>query len=178
VSNWDRGVRILDMTDAARPKEIGKFVDPGAEDLLTIHTTWPMPTLIGGKHYTITTPQCAYSPTKSCPLRVLDTSDPTRPTLVGKWSLPDDVKGASYTPENFAVDANGRILVPWMHGGTWLLDINRTGTPEKPAVLGYIFESRSDKLGGNAPDHRAAEIAGIYGFIADMWGGIDVVKLP
>jgi hypothetical protein len=179
VSNWDRGVRILDMTDPAHPRQVGEFVDPGPEQLLTIHTTWPMPVLLGGRHYTVTTPQCAYSPEKDCPLRVLDTTDPAQPRLVGKWLLPDDVKGDIYTPENFAVDARGRILVPWMHAGLWLLDVNATGTPEKPAVLGYYFEARQDKLGGNAPDDRAADFIGdAYAAVADLAGGIDVVKLP
>jgi hypothetical protein len=138
-----------------------------------VHTAWPMPTLIDGKHYTVFTPQCAYSPAKDCPLRIVDTTDPTHPALAGQWFLPERVHGASYTPENFAVDAKGRILVPWMHGGTWLLDINATGTPQAPATLGYFFEARDGALAANAPDHRAADFAEDIMFVADLSGGID-----
>lgn len=180
VAHWDRGVRIVDLTSPEQPKEIGKFVDLAPTDFLTIHTVKPHPTLIDGRHVTVATAQCAYTPASPCFVRILDTTDPTRPTQVGTWTLPEDVHGGSYTTEIFDL-SDGRLFVPWGHGGVWALDISTSERLADPAILGYYFVDAPATAGaGVVPFSNAVWIKDGHAIVADVRTGLHVldVKSP
>ncbi|HWH09306.1 MAG TPA: hypothetical protein VNX21_08905, partial [Candidatus Thermoplasmatota archaeon] len=178
VANWDRGLRIVDLTDPAAPVEVGRFTDASPSGMLTIHTAKPMPAPIGDRHYAIATSQCAYSPDKECHLRVVDVTDPAAPTLAATWTLPESPHGTLYTTEIFDVDAT-RVVVPWRHGGTWTLDLS---DPTRPRAVGWHFGQGAPREVATpglaaSPNANAVALRGDVAFVADIPTGIDVVRL-
>ncbi|MGB0652085.1 MAG: LVIVD repeat-containing protein [Thermoplasmatota archaeon] len=165
VAHWDAGVRIVDITDPAAPQEIGVHADPAPTDFLIIHTVKPHPGLLGGRHITVATSQCAYAPDSPCHLRILDTTDPANITQIATWELPDGTHGSGLTSEIFDL-RDGLAVVPWGGAGTWALDIT---DPTAPVAFGY------DRVPGFA---NAAALKGDVAFVADAQGGLDVLRLP
>lgn len=165
VAYWDRGVRLVDVSDPAMPVELGAMEDMAPADFLIIHTVKPHPTLIGGRHYTVATSQCAYAGESVCYLRVLDTTDPARPTQVATWTLPDEEHGPDITSEIFDV-SNGTVVVPWLSAGVWALDITQ---PQAPRHTGMALDM-------GAPN--AVVLRGDIAFVADIADGLRVLRLP
>lgn len=178
VAHWDYGVRLVDLSDPANPTELGSYAEPEPTTFLTTHTVKPHPTLIGGRHVTVATAQCAYTPDAPCYVRVLDTTDPAKPVQVGTWTLPEAVHGNAYTTEIFDL-ADGRVVVPWGHGGVWLLDLSCEGCLAEPQVEGYHFLGDAPRaLAGNFPFANAAQLHGSVAYIANVPSGIEVLRLP
>lgn len=165
VAYWDRGVRLVDVSDPAAPAEIGAMEDKAPADFFIIHTVKPHPTLIDGRHYTVATSQCAYAGDSVCYLRVIDTTDPTKPTQVATWTLPDEAHGSDITSEIFDL-ANGTIVVPWLSEGVWALDL---ATPTAPRHSGMQLEV-------GAPN--AVVMRGDVAFVADIADGLRVLRIP
>lgn len=179
VAHWDRGVRIVDLTDPDDPIEIGRYTDPAPTDFLTIHTVKPHPTLIDGRHVTVATAQCAYTPDSPCYVRILDTTDPSNAEQVGVWTLPDQVHGSIYTTEIFDL-ADGVLVMPWLHAGTWSLDIGNATRLADPVATGYYFGSADAPApleGARTPNANAVVVKGDYAFVADVGTGIHVLRL-
>jgi hypothetical protein len=180
VSHWDRGLRILDVTNPSAPKEIGKFVQLAPAKILAVHTVIPNDGLIDGRHYTVVAPICEYDPTEQCYMRILDTSDPTAPIQVGTWQLPDQVHGVMYTPQLFDIHG-GVLVVPYMHAGLWSIDINSTAKAARPVTTGYHFITETPHAVGSrgaySPWSNAVVKKDGYYFVADIYTGLHVVKL-
>jgi len=165
VAYWDRGVRLVDVSDPAAPVEMGAMEEMAPADFLIIHTVKPHPTLLDSRHLTVATSQCAYAPQSLCYLRVLDTTDPTRPTQVGTWTLPDEAHGSDITSEIFDL-ANGTVVVPWLSAGTWALDIRQ---PAAPRALGHDLDVGAV---------NAVVVRGDTAWVADIAGSLRVLRLP
>lgn len=165
VAYWDRGVRLVDVSDPTAPSEIGAMEDMAPADFFIIHTVKAHPTLIEGRHYTVATSQCAYAGDSVCYLRVLDTTDPTRPTQVATWTLPDEEHGPDITSEIFDL-ANGTIVVPWLSAGVWALDVAQ---PTMPRATGHDLDV------GAA---NAVVLRGDTAWVADIANGLRVLRLP
>jgi hypothetical protein len=179
VSHWDRGLRILDLSDPSNPKEIGKFVDLAPANILAVHTVIPNDGLIDGRHYTVVAPICEYNPDEECYMRVLDTTDPTHPVQVGTWQLPGQVHGGIYTPEIFAVHA-GKVYLPYMHAGFWVLDINSTANAKEPKTQAFYFVSSVPEgmsaSSGPIPWSNSVLVKDGAMFLADTYTGIHVLR--
>lgn len=178
VAHWDRGVRIVDVSDPESPVEVGAYAEPEPTTFLTIHTVKPHPGLVGGRHYTVATAQCAYTPDAPCYVRVLDTTDPAQPVQVGTWTLPETVHGSAYTTEIFDL-AGGKLVVPWGHGGVWALDLACPSCAAEPGILGYHFLGDvPSAIAGNAPFANAALLRGGVAYVANVPSGIEVLRVP
>lgn len=165
VAYWDRGVRLVDVSDPVDPVEIGAMEDKAPADFLIIHTVKPYPTLIDGRHYTVATSQCTYAGDSVCYVRIIDTTDPTRPVQVATWTLPDKVHGADITSEIFDL-ANGTLVVPWLSAGVWAIDI---AAPSAPRQVGMALDV-------GAPN--AVVLRDGVAFVADIADGLRVLRLP
>ena len=178
VAHWDYGVRLVDLSDPANPTELGSYAEPAPTTFLTTHTVKPHPTLIDGRHITVATAQCAYTPDAPCYVRILDTTDPAKPVQVGTWTLPEAVHGNTYTTEIFDL-ADGRVVVPWGHAGVWVLDLACEGCLATPQVEGYHFLGDAPPaLGGNFPFANAVALHGGVAYVANVPSGIEVLRLP
>jgi hypothetical protein len=182
ISHWDRGLRILDLSDPTAPKEVGKYTDVAPADFLAVHTTIPDDGLVDGRHYTVLAPICEYNPDQACLLRILDTTDPAHPELASTWQLPGQVHGAIYTPEILAVHA-GHVYLPYTHAGFWVLDINSTAKAHAPETQAYFFASNAQTgaqvptATGPVPWSNSVLVKDGAILLADTYSGLHVLRL-
>jgi len=141
VAHWDAGVRIVDLSDIKNPREMAAWTEFDAATYGNIHFVRPAPTLIGGKHITVAAPEYG-SAEHAGMMWVLDTTDPTKPELLGTWVMPGDPVSEGnyrYSPHNFEILPDGRLVYGHYHGGVWILDIGTNETLAAPKVLGFTF---------------------------------------
>ncbi len=115
-----------------------------------IHGAFPLPDLVDGKHYTYIGQEVVGRPPGRPTGQVikLDTTDPTRPTSVARWTMPVDVPAAgwdgalSFSTHYFRV-VNGTLFVTLYHGGLWAVGVDPVEGKELPTLGVYIpaFES-------------------------------------
>jgi hypothetical protein len=154
LANWD-GMYIYDMTNMRAPKLLSEWHDGTAGSL---HTTYPLPGLWAGRHYTIAGQEVGESQTlPSGWVYVLDDTDPAHPTEVGRWTLPVKVPwvganasggGLTFSPHYVAV-LNRTLFVANYHGGLWAVDISN---PAHPDAIGIFVPDRTSPqpFGGKA----------------------------
>ncbi|HUR25235.1 MAG TPA: hypothetical protein VM327_04370, partial [Candidatus Thermoplasmatota archaeon] len=102
VADGDWGVTILDLADLTMPRVIarwdhaGEIANPYSGHFA--HSILPIADLWDGRHYTFVSEECTSRPadTPTCLVYVLDTTDPTRPTLAGAYTDPVDAGAWSY----------------------------------------------------------------------------------
>lgn len=123
IAYWDAGLVLLDITDPAAPAMVGQGRDAPAGEELQIHDARAYPTLVGGRHYTVTTPEIP-SGDATGHMRVWDTTDPAHPTHAASWILPGEHvvdEPFGYSPHNHQYLPDGRLALAHGHAGTWIL---------------------------------------------------------
>jgi hypothetical protein len=144
LANWD-GMYVYDVTDMRAPKMLSSWKDGNAGSL---HTTFPIPGLRNGRHLLLAGQEVG-EPTDlpSGWVYVLDDTDPTHVTEVGRWTLPIKVPwrgannsggGLSFSPHYVAV-LNDTMFVSNYHGGLWAVDIS---DPAHPGAIGLFVPDR------------------------------------
>ncbi|HWH08749.1 MAG TPA: hypothetical protein VNX21_06075, partial [Candidatus Thermoplasmatota archaeon] len=155
VANWDAGLRIVDVTDPARPRELGGWNDfpKGHEgNLHTVAADWVDGrrlvvgstevgfAVVGGLHYAMGTDRSiAY---------VWDATDPAKPTLLGYWENPlglpagrdQDVFGEEITSTHNLQLEGGRVYLAHYGLGVFVLDVSTPDQQAQPATLAYYQE--------------------------------------
>lgn len=130
--NYAAGLRIFDISQPARPKEIGFMPVEGTG----LHRIW----YVGGRYAYVSANLDGYSDTI---LMVVDVSDPTRPAEVARWWLPGmwNAGGEEQTWEgnrrfalHHAIVADGIAFASWRDGGLTLLDVS---SPTSPSLLAH-----------------------------------------
>lgn len=138
VAYWDGGVVIADVGDPSNPKEVADWRDFDAETFGNVHFVRPVG-VIGERHVTLATPEFGQAE-HSGEAYVLDTTDPSKPELLSKWTLPGNPVndgGYRFSPHNFDPLPNSTLVAyAHYHGGVWVLDLAQ---PESPAVKAYVF---------------------------------------
>lgn len=161
VGAGDYGLRILDVSDRAVPREIGRYdmADAECRDLDGLPTSEG--NCSAGFIALSADGRTAYVPMHAGGLRVLDVTDPTHPILLG-------VLGADRSTgyiDRITLALDGRTA--YLAGGKFhILDIT---TPATPVVL----DSYEDPAGGA---FRAVEFFNDIAYLVDP-GGIDVVGI-
>lgn len=154
VSNWDAGLRIVDVTDPSAPVELGgwnDFPDGDSGNLHTAATEW-----IGDRRITVGSVEVGFAVVGGLPyaqgqdqsaLYVWDTTDPADIALLGRWENPDDApaardmvpgEGISST-HNIQVE-DGRVYLAHYDLGFFVLDISTPELQAAPAVLAFDRE--------------------------------------
>jgi hypothetical protein len=144
---WDEGYFLLDMSDPRQPRLLGRWNDhdpslPG-DDSGNLHSAYPLPHLVQDRHYTIVGPELVSKPTTrpTGVVRVLDTTNPTRPCEAAGWTLPHDVtwSGGLMYSTHYLTAQNTTAFVSMYHGGVWALDLSRLGAPWHPLPSIGVF---------------------------------------
>ena len=107
-----------------------------------IHYAVPFDELIDGRHYTVIAPEFGSNDQHTGTVRLIDTTDPTKPFLVSDWKLPGNhtIPGNyMYSPHN---GDTGDEHIYWTnyHAGAWVTD------------AGTVWDSITWKEGALAPD--------------------------
>jgi len=142
LANWD-GYYIVDLSIPAVPMIIAEWFDAG-----NVHTTYPFPTMWGEKQYILVGQEVGEPEERPTGwIYILDITDPTAPTEVGRWTLPakfpwTDVNeggtGLLFSPHYVSI-LNTTMFVSNYHGGLWAVDIT---DPTAPAAIGIFVPDR------------------------------------
>jgi hypothetical protein len=155
VANWDAGLRIVDITDPAAPKEVGgwnAFPDGHEGNLHTVSTAW-----IGDRRITVGAVEVGFAVvggyhylmgTDANIVYVWDTTDPASIELLGVWQNPvEPHSGRDQSAFNEKLTSthnlqleDGRVYLAHYGMGTWVLDVSTPETQMAPAVLAYYME--------------------------------------
>lgn len=134
VSYWDAGLMILDISDPATPRLIGRITDPRSQEGNT-HSSYPSPDgrllAVGDEVFD----SGGY-------LRLYDLSDPANPVPLSIFSTPR-TRGENdpdwgppvhgwYTAHN-PVFAGNRLFVSWFSDGVRVLDVSDPSRPREIA---------------------------------------------
>lgn len=121
---WDQGLVTVDVTDPAKPVLVSQFTAYPAGEEIQLHDVHPFPRLVDGRAYTFTAPEIPAGATTGH-LRVYDTTDPVKPTLVGSWMLPNEYgvdQPFLFSTHNFQFLPDGRVALAHGHAGVWIVD--------------------------------------------------------
>lgn len=158
VSFWSYGVRVVDVSDPAKPVELGAWTGEGSDAYDgNVHTS--MATMLDGKRVIVTIPEYASTPA----VTLLDATDYASMSAIGVWAphSAEEFNDAEEDPSTFSTHnfqvVGGRAYVAMYHGGVWVLDL-ATMTP-----LGYYLPSE-------APPQSLAELPSIFGgVVPNTW---------
>lgn len=151
VSNRGYGVRVLDVSDPALPKQLGAWRGEGAErTVLHMHTA--MVAVVDGTRYVIASPEILVDGEPPA-IWMLDATDYGGLTLAAEWTAPGDhpSPGFTFTTHQWQV-AQERLYLAYYHAGVWVLDLK--------VILGGVYRedpARPDVLGYFLPDEPSVE---------------------
>jgi hypothetical protein len=156
------GMRIYDVADPARPREVAFFNTSGGKSR-GAHYVW----FADGQYAYLSTGAADFDP--AVPprgddqfLMIVDVRDPARPKEVGRWWVPGQQKGEPGAPLPRTKSADGvrmhsafisperpdRLYAGWIDGGIIILDIKDKSKPKLvgqrswyPVTPGYIGHS-------------------------------------
>lgn len=155
-AHWHQGLVIVDLSNPRVPQIIGRYSDNppgntavGTNDHGDIHEALPIVDTWDGRHYTFIGQEIlghpSYAP--SGYMRVLDTTDPTKPTLVTQWNLPADVEwNASLQFSTHYISYHGKtVFMSHYHAGVWAIDVSDLTQEQLPAVGVFVPANVSPK---------------------------------
>ena len=150
VSYWDFGLRFYDVTDPARPAELGAWGGDGAA-VYEGNVHGAMLYERDGARLAVVGPELLGDTNPA--LWVLDVNEFAAPKIVGEWVPPGEhvTQGLLLTTHQFQV-VDEKIYLAYNHAGLWVLDIHAimegayAEDPERPEVLGYYLPHREVEL--------------------------------
>lgn len=138
---WDAGLVTIDVSNPASPAFVSRYAEKAPSKYNAYHDVKVHPSLIDGRHITVTGPELQSASGEVGYFRVFDTTNPAKPIQLGAWTLPE-IKGFSggfqFSPHVFQVE-EGRIYLAHNHGGVWVVDIHNDTLLRKPQTVGYYF---------------------------------------
>jgi hypothetical protein len=180
---WMSGVAIVDVSDITKPKTLSRheYNPPHPEPT---HTFLGVPHTIGGKKIAVSTEEerAKRGPDHGkphAPLRVWDVTDPTKPTILCSYELPEsstpyDTNVARFGTHQLRekVDTDNLLYVTWFAGGLRIMDIS---DPANPRERGYFIPKPGE--GANAPltNDIYKDDRGLL-FVTDKKCGLDVIE--
>lgn len=153
LADWDAGMIILDITDPRVPRELGRFSEfTGGGSYMTgvetgnLHETLPIDGLWDGRHYVLAGQEILNQPAEHPTgwVWIVDDTDPTQPTLVGKWTLPVEVEWERTLQfsTHYVEVVNRTMFVSLYHGGVWAVDLSTPENLAAPPTVGVFVPDR------------------------------------
>lgn len=157
VANWDAGLRVVDVTDPASPKELGgwnDFPEGHSGNLHTVSAQW-----MGDKRIVVGAVEVGFAVVggigyaqgaEPSVLYLWDATDPAAPQLLGQWENPMGVKAGGRPVDEGVMSTHnlqledGTIYLAHYGLGVWVLDASTPETWAEPQVLGYYMEDGMD----------------------------------
>lgn len=149
VAYWNAGLRVVDISDPTRPTEVGRNLDKGPAEFLSLHDVLPLPDLYEGRHVTLSSPELITADEPGL-LRIYDTTDPAAPELIGHWRVPQDplpVADLQDTMHRISY-AEGHVFIAHRHYGLWVLDISTPELLRAPRLVAYAQDYTAGDLPG------------------------------
>lgn len=180
VAYWDLGMVILDITDPSKPVELSTFHDFSPSKMKKLHQVRQFPEAIGGKVVAVTEPEIPTGD-ETGQFTFVDVTDPKDPVKLGHWKLPGDLivdEPFIFSPHNFEVRADGKLVLSHNHGGLWVLDVACDGCLDAPRAVGFYFPDAAGRENPpRAPGFPTAAWAGDYVLAPEYLTGLHVLRL-
>lgn len=177
LAAWDAGLHILRYEGPGQltPLATWNDYDPAKGSAMTgqIHGAYPLWEMRDGKHYTVIGQEVSSRPADrpTGQVIVLDTTDPSAPKAVSRWTLPVDVSwdapGNLQFSTHYTTIIDDTLFVALYHGGVWAVDISDPEVGELPTIGVFL------------PDHASPKPPG-EGVRVPAWAPtvLDTVPLP
>jgi hypothetical protein len=152
LANWNGGVTIAELAGRGNVRAIGLWNDfdpsKGAEMTGQIHSVNPMPDLRNGRHITAIGQEIGGHPANrpSGQAILLDTTDPTDPRAVARWTLPVDAQwdeGAIFSTHYLDL-VGDTLFISMYHAGIWAADANESQWPNLPSLGVFLPDHDSE----------------------------------
>lgn len=162
VNHWASGLVIADVTDPARPSELGRFSYPDATSHASAVGVFGGRTIVfeGGEDW-------------GAHLRVIDATDPSNPTLIAEYARRPEI-----SLHNMQL-VGTRLYVAWYQDGLRVLDVSN---PAAPTEIGYFNTWRETDPGRARSFYEGA--IGIrtpgdgYLYLTDVTRGLMIFREP
>jgi len=180
---WFSGVSIIDVSDIARPRTLGRheYDPPHAEPT---HTFLKVPFQIGGRSIAVSTEE--ERPKRGpdvgrphAPLRTWDVTDPARPKILCTYQLDEQAQPYHGDTVRFGthqlreiVDRDCMLYVTWFAAGLRMIDISDPVTPKEK---GYIIPQPAEGRDVPWTNDVAKDDRGLI-FFTDKVCGLDVIE--
>lgn len=153
VANWDAGLRVVDVSDPAAPKEVGgwnDFPDGHSGNLHTVSADW-----IDGRRIVVGAVEVGFAVVGGIGyaqgaepgvVYVWDATDPAAIELLGQWENPMGVKAGGRPVDDGVMSTHnlqledGRVYLAHYGLGAWVLDVASAERWAEPTVLAYDLE--------------------------------------
>lgn len=143
LAHWDGGFLIVRLDGPGQITPLatwGEFDESAGQQMTgNIHSAVPLGEFPDGRHYTLTGQEVVGRPAQrpTGQIVLMDTTDPSMPTPVARWTLPFDLEwpasGLLFST-HYPVYQDGFLFVPLYHGGVWAADMRQEVWPELPTV--------------------------------------------
>lgn len=175
IANWDSGLVLLELQGPGLIVPVGAWndYDPslGSEMTGQIHSVAVTPELWDGKHYTFAGQEIIARP-KDRPtgqMVMLDTTDPTQPVPVARWTLPVDtgiwdnkVTWCCLFSTHYVTLVGHTMFISMYHGGVWAIDVTPGAGPELPSLGAFIPSPPDPAYVSPAPGSPAPFVEEVY----------------
>jgi len=163
LAHGTSGLVIVNVDDPRNPRFLATWnewsaLGEAAQNSHFQHETLPIDTTWDGKHFTFMGEECGAHPAKTptCLVTAFDTTDPSKPKLVGAWTLPVDVAWAASLQFSLHYMAlvNQTLFVTVYHGGLWAVDVSKLGqggSLSLPSVGVFMPPNQSPKPATGVP---------------------------
>ena len=155
VANWDAGLRIVDITDPASPKEIGGWNDFGEGESGNLHTVSAL--WMDGKRIVVGSAEVGFAVVGGIGyaqgaepgvMYVWDATDPAAIGLLSTWENPEGIKaGGRPEPLDAGVMSthnlqleDGRVYLAHYGLGLFVLGVSTDEDRSAPPTLAYYRE--------------------------------------
>ncbi|RMF41350.1 MAG: RNA polymerase subunit sigma-70, partial [Alphaproteobacteria bacterium] len=177
---WHAGMRVLDVSDIARPRVAGSYVWPRAIPEPT-HTVMPLEHTIGGRRYAVAIDEeHDHIPGRLHGfLWVLDVTDLSAIEPVAAWDLSERASpwagqpGIRFGAHQYRERLDGTLVyATWFAGGLRLIDL---ADPLMPREIAHYIPEPAD---GSAPQSNDVDLdaAGRI-YLLDRVNGLDILEL-
>jgi hypothetical protein len=146
LSNWNGGLVIVELAGLGQVQAIGHWTDydPSQGSSMTgqWHSARPLYELRDGRHITLFGQEIGGRPSlRPTSLALLmDTTDPTDPKPLARWTLPVDPNwdGGAMWSTHYLDLVGDTLFISLYHGGVWAADAREQHWPNLPSVGVFI----------------------------------------
>lgn len=149
LSYWDYGLHVLDVSDPASPKLLGKwegFELPLAGNIHTANLG-----IVGDRRVITATEELYQDPRSVAHVYLLDATDLGDIREISNLTLPGEttVDGIRFSTHNHQI-VDGRLYVAWYHAGVWAFDVDTLEKLASPTLVGYYLPHENVTYGPQA----------------------------